>query len=79
MVKKFNLQHYLNHLKNPNEQKIQQQIKEEITDSDLTRYFSKKDFKSILKNSDLADYNSIQQLLPRNKSWKIILIDQIPN
>ena len=75
MVKKFNLQHYLNHLKNPNKQKLQQQIKEEITDSDLTRYFGKRDFKNILKYSELANYNSIQQLLPRNKSWKIILIE----
>ena len=75
MVKKFNLQHYLTHLKNPNKQKLQQQIKEEITDSDLTRYFGKRDFKNILKYSDLANYNSIQQLLPRNKSWKIILIE----
>jgi hypothetical protein len=32
MVKKFNLQHYLTHLKNPNKQKLQQQLKEEIND-----------------------------------------------
>ena len=75
MVKKFNLQHYLNHLKNPNKQKLQQQIKEEITDSDPTRYFGKKDFKNILKYSEIGNYKSIQQLLPRNKSWKIILIE----
>ena len=37
MVKKIYLQHYIHHLKNPNKQKLQQQIKEEITDSDLTR------------------------------------------
>ena len=75
MVKKFNLQHYLNRLNNPNKQLLQQQIKEEITDSDLTRYFGKKDFKNIIKYSELANYNSIQQILPRNKSWKIILIE----
>ena len=54
MVKKFNLQLYLSHLKIPNKKKLQQQIKEEITDSDLTRYFGKRDFKNILKYSDLA-------------------------
>ena len=75
MVKKFNLQNYLKHLSNPNKTQLQQQIKEEITDSDLTRYFGKRDFKNILKYSDLANYHSIQQLLPRNKSWKIILIE----
>ena len=75
MVKKFNLQHYIHHLKNPNKQLLQQQIKEEITDSDLTRYFGKRDFKNILKYSELINYNSIQQLLPRKKSWKIILIE----
>ena len=35
MEKKFNQQHYVNHLKSPNKQKLQQQIKEEITDCDL--------------------------------------------
>ena len=79
MVKKFNLQHYIHHLKNPNKQKLQQQIKEEITDNDLTQYFGKRDFKNIIKYSDLANYNSIQQLLPKNKSWKIILIENEHN
>ena len=79
MVKKFNLQHYIHHLKNPNKQKLQQQIKEEITDGDLTRYFGKRDFKNIIKYSELANYSSIQQLLPRNKSWKIILIENEHN
>ena len=54
MVKKFNLQHYIHHLKNPNKQKLQQQIKEEITDSDLTCYFGKRDFKNIIKYSDFV-------------------------
>ena len=35
----------------------------------------KKDFKNILKYSEIGNYKSIQQLLPRNKSWKIILIE----
>ena len=75
MVKKFNLQLYLNHLKNPDRQKLQQQITEEITDGDLTRYFGKKDFKNILKYSELSRYSTIQQLLPGKKSWKIILVE----
>lgn len=75
MVKKFNLQQYLNRLKNPNRQLLNQQMQEEITDGDICRYFGKKDFKNILKYSELSNYNSIQQLLPRNKSWKIILIE----
>jgi len=68
MVKKFNLQFYLKHLTNPNREQLQRQIKEEITDIDLTKYFGKRDFKNILKYSDLANYSTIQQLLPRNKS-----------
>jgi hypothetical protein len=75
MVKKFNLDLYLKHLKNPNKNELKRQITEEITDTDLTRYFGKKDFKNVIKYSELANYNSIQQLLPRNKSWKIILIE----
>jgi hypothetical protein len=79
MVKKFNVDFYIKHLKNPNKTQLQKQIKEEITDTDLLRYFGQKDFKNIIKYSDLANYNSIQQLLPRNKSWKIILIENQVN
>ena len=79
MIKKFNLQNYLKHLNNPNKSQLKKQITEEITDSDLTRYFDQKNYKNIIKYSDLANYNSIQQLLPRNKSWKIILIENKMN
>jgi hypothetical protein len=79
MVKKFNLDFYLKHLSHPNKKQLQQQISEEITDDDLVRYFGQKDFKNIIKYSELGNYNSIQQLLPRNKSWKIILIENQVN
>ena len=79
MVKKFNLQRYIHHLKNPNKSILQKQIKEEITDSDLVRYFGKNDFKNIIKYSQLDDYTTIQQLLPGPKSWKIILVESSYN
>jgi hypothetical protein len=79
MVKKFTLNKYIKHLKNPNKEELKRQIKEEITDSDLTRYFGKRDFKNILKYSDLKNYKTLQQLLPRNKSWKVILIESTYN
>jgi hypothetical protein len=79
MVKKFVLKKYLSHLRNPNKEQLRRQIREEITDGDLTRYFGKKDYKNIIKYSDLEKYGSIQQLLPKNKSWKIILIESTYN
>ena len=77
MVKKFNFITYLKHLTKPNTELLKKQITEEITDTDLTRYFGKRDLKNILKYSELANYKSIQQLLPRNKSWKIILVEKL--
>lgn len=75
MVKKFQINKYIHHLSNPDRATLQQQITEEITDGDLTRYFGKKDYKNIIKYSELQTYSTIQKLLPRNKSWKIILIE----
>lgn len=75
MVKKFQINKYIHHLSNPDRVMLQQQITEEITDGDLTRYFGKNDYKNILKYSELQNYSTIQKLLPRNKSWKIILIE----
>jgi hypothetical protein len=45
-----------------------------ITDSDLRRYFPDADHNTIVY-SDLSKYNNINQLLPDDKSYKIILIE----
>ena len=42
-------------------------------------WLSLRDFKNIIKYSELANYNSIQQILPKPKSWKIILIENEHN
>ena len=70
----FNINNYIKRLQNPNKQQ-QQEIKQEITDGDLTRYFGRDDYNNIIKYNELDNYNSIEQLLPSNKSWKIILIE----
>ena len=77
MVKKFNLQHYLNHLKNPNKQKLQ-----EITDGDLTRYFGKRDFKNALTKRPKHDFSLVPPkhapygIFKRSKRLSVIGVKQ---
>lgn len=50
-----------------------------LTDSDLERFFGVDIQKEILKYSDLEDYNDMNDLLPYDKSFKIILIEYEKN
>jgi hypothetical protein len=56
-------------------------IKEPITDKDLERYFPETNHyaDNVMKYSDLLKYNSIYQLLPNEKSYKIILVESEKN
>jgi hypothetical protein len=74
---KFNIQNYINNLKNPNKKELQSKLSEFITDTDLSKYDISKE--NIIEYNQLADYNTIEQLLPRNKSYKIILIEEKDN
>jgi len=49
-----------------------------MTDADLERHTGVKP-QDIIKYSDLKNYNDIQELLPTNKSFKIILIEDEKN
>jgi hypothetical protein len=61
---------------NINEDVLLNRIQTSMTDSDIKRYF--KDIET-LKYSDLKNYNNIDELLPNDKDFKIILIEQDNN
>ena len=50
-----------------------------LSDDDLEKYLGKEVRPNILTYSDLADYQDLEQLLPHNKSYKIILIEYAKN
>lgn len=52
---------------------IIERIGTNITDTDLKRYFG--DHVGVMKYSDLANYNSLDELLPEDRDFKIILTE----
>ena len=54
-------------------------MKTPLTDNDLEKYFGIGIKEEILKYSDLKDYNDMNDLLPNDKSFKIILIEYEKN
>jgi len=50
-----------------------------ITSSDLVRYFGDEAKDHILRYSELAKYKNLLELLPKNKAYKIILIEEERN
>jgi len=54
---------------------IIERIGKSLTDEDLTRYLGGSIGENIIKYSSLKDYKSITDLLPSDKSYKIILIE----
>ena len=57
------------------ENELIKRIGESMTDTDLRRYLGGAVGDNIIKYSDLANYTSITDLLPDQKSYKIILIE----
>ena len=60
---------------------LEQRIGTNITDLDLDRYFpeTKTDNHHVIKYSEVANVASIYDLLPKDMSYKIILIEEQPN
>ena len=58
---------------------IIERIGTNITDGDIRRYFGNGVEGRILKYSDLADYNTIDELLPKSRDFRIILIEDSVN
>jgi len=57
-----------------NRYQLHQRMKTNITDLDLKRYFPETE-SNVIKYSELANVNSLYDLLPTDKSYKIILIE----
>lgn len=60
-------------------QEIQQKITLPLSDDDLKYYLGADVKKQIITFSDLDNYNTIENLLPKNRSYKIILIEEEKN
>lgn len=60
------------------EAEIQKRISEPMTNFDLEKYLEIEP-SDIIKYSELSDYHSIQQLLPDNDSFKVLLIEDKNN
>ena len=76
------MNNYLYYSTNPlliNKKSLNNEMKEFISDSDLTYYLGKNFKKNIIKYSDIDDYSTIDKLLPGKKSYKIILIEDTYN
>lgn len=54
---------------------LKEKIAEPLTNTDLENYLGKNVQDHIVKYSELASYNNIKELLPHNKSYKILLIE----
>jgi hypothetical protein len=61
------------------EDTIIERIGTNITDGDIRRYFGDGVEGQILKYSDLANYNTIDELLPKPRDFRIILIEDSVN
>ena len=62
-----------------NEDVICERIGTNITDGDIRRYFGDGVESKILKYSELANYKTIDDLLPKPRDFRIILIEDSPN
>lgn len=71
----MNLDDYKTILQNQDLRDISSRVGQNISDSDLRRYFGSEIDSSVIKYSELANYNSIESLLPYDKSFKIILFE----
>ena len=56
---------------------IRNRMRTNITDLDLKRYFpeTNQPNDNVIKYSELANVQSLNEILPHDKSWKIILLE----
>jgi len=65
--------------KNVDWEKIGKRITEPLTDADLERYFGSGVHSEVIKYSELAKYNTIDELLPKPFDFRILLMEQETN
>jgi len=71
----MNINEYDIKLQNIDIPTIKQRLENYISSDDLLKYFGKMINDKIVKYSDLDNYKTIEQLLPDNNDFKIILIE----
>jgi hypothetical protein len=59
--------------------KLKEIIETPLSDSDLENFLGPDVQQHIITYSDLADYQDLEQLLPHDKAYKIILIEYEKN
>ena len=59
--------------------KLKEIIETPLSDSDLEKFLGPDVQQHIITYSDLADYQDLEQLLPHDKAYKIILIEYEKN
>lgn len=62
-----------------NKNEIDKEMKEYMSDSDISHYLGKNFKKDIIKYSEMEKYNTIDEMLPKNNTYKIILLEETYN
>jgi hypothetical protein len=62
-----------------NKKKLKEEMKKYTSDAQIEEFFGKGFKNNILKYSDIEDYDTIDQLLPGKKNFKIILLESSYN
>lgn len=75
MTIKFGIDSYKRRLSHPNKKLLNKELNKALTDTDLTDILGKSARRDIVKYSELNYYTSLEQLLPKKKCYKIILIE----
>lgn len=71
----MNLNDYIVTLRQQKKSDVMERISTNISDGDLRRYFGDNVEQNIIKYNELQQYNDIQDLLPNDKAYKIILFE----
>lgn len=71
----MNLNDYIVTLRQQKKSDVMERISTNISDGDLRRYFGDDVEQNIIKYNELQQYNDIQDLLPKDKAYKIILFE----
>jgi len=75
----MNLRDYVITLKKADPKEVLARVSTNISDDDLRRYFGEDIGTHIIKYSELSNYETIEDLLPHDKAFKIILFENDMN
>lgn len=76
---KIEYKNYLETLEQPNMAEIKNRIGQSISDTDIFNYFGHNGKEDTITYAELEQFNNLEQVLEKNKSFKIILIEEQEN